>query len=162
MDPGSADELFPIVYDELRRLAGHLRGGRDVANPTSLVHEAYLRLASDEGRAWDRLHFQRVAARAMRHVLVDRARRRGSAKRGGGWERVTLDGLGADGIDILELSDALERLAEADPVGSEVVDLRFFGGLSGEETAEALGCSERTVDRAWRRARALLQVLLGK
>ncbi|MEN0067909.1 MAG: ECF-type sigma factor [Myxococcota bacterium] len=155
------DDLFPIVYDELRRLAGHLRGPRLGDHATSLVHEAYLRLADQPVVAESPLHFRRIAARAMRFVLVDRARERGSAKRGGDWQRVTLEGLGDGHSDIIDLVDALERLKQADEVAFDVVELRFFGGFSVPETAETLGVAPRTVDRAWRRAKAFLGAALS-
>ncbi|MEO0599795.1 MAG: ECF-type sigma factor [Myxococcota bacterium] len=157
----SADELFPIVYDELRRLASHLRGPQLGDHATSLVHEAYLRLADRVEIAESPLHFRRIAARAMRFVLVDRARERGSAKRGGDWQRVTLEGLGGEEADLHDLVEALERLREADEVAFDVVELRFFGGFSVPETAETLGVAPRTIDRAWRRAKAYLGAALS-
>jgi len=154
-------ELFDVLYDELRRVAGRIGRTSEMAEPSSLVHEAWIRLARGEGREWDELHFRRVAARAMRSVLTDRARRHHADKREGGLQRVTLDGLGLAHSDTIELVDALERLEAADAVASEVVELRFFGGMSVPEAAQALGVAPRTVDRAWRRARAFLAVALG-
>lgn len=161
MERGTTDDLFEQVYDELRRLAGHLRRPRDVAHPTSLVHEAFLRMQGAD-TPWDQLHFRRVAAKAMRCVLVDRARRRASAKRGGGWQQVTLDGLGLQAVDVSDLADALDRLRAADDLAFQVVELRFFGGMSGDETASALDVSPRTVDRVWRRAKAFLTAALSE
>lgn len=164
-----ADQLMPLVYRELRRLAAsYLRrehpGGTIQA--TGLVHEAYLRLAASHNPAWrDRTHFLGIAARSMRQILVERARRRRAAKRGGNPERLDLDdpdaieGSAIDprGIDVLALDAALERLAAIDPERARVVELRFFAGLTVEETADALGTSAATVKRSWALARAWLQ-----
>jgi RNA polymerase sigma factor (TIGR02999 family) len=166
-DRDSIDRLFPLVYDELRRLARHqLRpsGGAGTLHPTGLVHEAYLKLAGGGGlRAENRSHFLAIAGRAMRQVLVDRARSRGTVKRGGGWTPVTLmDGhrpLEVDPVQMLALNDAIERL---DPRQRQVVEARFFVGLEEREIAEMLGVSERTVRREWVKARAwLVRALVG-
>jgi RNA polymerase sigma factor (TIGR02999 family) len=162
-DPtGSA--LFALVYDELRALARHrmrrLPPGHTI-QPTALVHEAYLRLCGsrDPGFA-GRGPFLRAAARAMRDIIVDRVRRRSSLKRGGGRRRVELDPMTSDTepawADILPLNDAVRRLEATDPRPAEVVVLRFFGGLTAEEAAEALGVTTRTIERDWRYARAWL------
>jgi len=157
-------ELAPVVYDELRVMAAaQMRRERPdhSLQPTGLVHEAYLRLVGDDRTPWeDRAHFFRAAAQAMRRILVDRARARGRQKRGGGRVRVPLEGANASILDdsnrILALDEALQRLEEQDPRSAEVVQLRYFGGLSTHETANALGVSERTVKREWAFARAWL------
>jgi len=154
--------LFDAVYQELRRLAGALLDRRNgTLTPTALVHEAYLRLSSGADVAWEnRAHFLGIAARAMRQVLVDHARARSAAKRGGGLHRVTLDsklGLGTKTEpELLDLNRALERLAEMDPRMSQVVDLRIFGGLTMKEVALVLGVSKRTADGDWAMARLWL------
>lgn len=164
------ERLVPVVYDELRELAAaRLRGERPnhSLQPTGLVHEAYLRLAADDRTPWqDRSHFFRAAARAMRRILIDHARRRGRDKRGGGRHPVSLSALGTptwDGPDdLLALDEALRRLEERDPRSAELVQLRYFGGFSVPETAEALGISERTVNREWTFARAWLRAALER
>jgi RNA polymerase sigma factor (TIGR02999 family) len=164
------ERLAPVVYDELRTLAAaHLRRERPdhSLQPTALVHEAYLRLVGGEHAPWeDRGHFFRAAARAMRRILIEQARRRGRQKRGGGRVRVSLDVPLASTWDdpdrMLALDEALRRLEGQDPRSAEVVQLRYFGGLSVRETAEALGTSERTVKREWTFARAWLRNALGE
>ena len=155
------ERLLPLVYDDLRRLARR-QLGREYAertiNPTALVHESYLKLGGGAMLAHDRAHFLAIAARAMRQVLVDQARDRKAAKRGGGaWERTTLtDGawVGEFGADrMLELDEALATL---EPRQRQVVECRFFGGMEEREIAEALDISERTVHRDWLKARAYL------
>lgn len=163
-DRGAADLLIPLVYDELRRQAARcLRRERHehTLRPTALVHEAYLRLAGQRDTDWQsRRQFFAIAARQMRRVLVDHARARGARKRAGGWRRVTLEeGAAAvppQDLDILALDDALRELATVDPERARMVELRFFGGLTLDETAEALSVSEATVTRDWRVARAWL------
>jgi len=158
------DLLTPLVYDELRRLAeGYLRDERIAATlqPTALVHEAYLRLVAQNMPDWEsRSHFFGVAAHLMRQILVDNARKHRSAKRGGGAAKVQLDeAVGfapARSSDVIALDDALKRLEEIDPRKCKVVELRFFGGLSVEETAQALGISVATVGREQRTAEAWL------
>lgn len=159
--------LMPLVYDELRRLAaGYLRRERrgQTLQPTALVHEAFVRLTAERGRPWkNRTHFLAIAALSMRQILVQRARARGAAKRDGG-ERITLDegllaarGRASDaGVDVLALDAALTRLADLDPTHARVVELRYFGGLTVEETAEAMETSPATVKRHWTLARAWL------
>jgi len=160
-------ELLPLVYDELRTLADrHLRREAPGATlqATALVHEAYLRLlgpAGDDSRGWDgRGHFFAAAAEAMRRILVERARTRGALKRGGGWRRLNLDrpDILVDDVpaELLDLSDALDRLAAESPEKAELVKLRFFGGLTLPQAAAALGISPSTADRAWAYARAWL------
>lgn len=161
---GAADALLPLVYAELRAMA-HRRltpGARDVTlDTTALVHEAYVRLFDRSRLEWaDRKHFFSVAAIAMRQIIVDHARRRGAAKRGGAQRRVDLDAanLAVDeqAEEIVALNDALLRLSQLDERLGRIVELRFFGGLSVEEVAEVMDMSERTVKRDWRKARALL------
>jgi RNA polymerase sigma factor (TIGR02999 family) len=155
------ERLLPLVYEDLRRLARRQLGYEYVErtlNPTALVHESYLKLGRAAMAAHDRAHFLAIAARAMRQVLVDRARDRKAAKRGGGvWERTTLtDGAWVgefDPNDMLALDDALEKL---EPRQRQVVECRFFGGMEEREIAAALGVSERTVHRDWIKARAWL------
>jgi RNA polymerase sigma-70 factor (ECF subfamily) len=158
------DLLTPLVYQELRRLAEHyLRDERAASTlqPTALVHEAYIRLVAQNLPDWEsRSHFFGVAAHLMRQILVDHARRHRSGKRGGGAEKVQLDeALGfapEKSRDIVDLDDALTALAEIDPRKCKVVELRFFGGFSVEETAQALGISVATVGREQRLAEAWL------
>ncbi len=166
-DPKALDRLVPIVYEELRRLAHyHMNGERPghTLQTTALVNEVYLRLAGIKGLQWrDRAHFFAMAGTLMRRVLVDYARRHKRDKRGGGVTVIPLDGQvitaspGVDpGIDIEALDEALQRLSGVDPQQCRIVELRFFGGLSIEETSEALGVSPATVKRDWTTARAWL------
>ena len=158
------EALLPAVYAELRRLAAHyLRGERpgQTLQPTALVHEAYLKLQKDRPERWqNRAHFCAIAAHSMRQILIERARARGALKRGGAQPRVTLDeGLVAGesrSIDLVALDSALERLERLDAEQARLVELRFFGGLTIEETAEAMGISPATVKRHWTVARAWL------
>lgn len=157
------DELIPLVYDDLRGIAHRrLRSERTnhTLDTTAVVHEAYLRLVDQREADWrDRAHFFAVAARVIRNVLVDYARRRKALKRGGGDVPPLLVGSGAEGpsvVDLLALDQALSRLAEHDPRLERIVECRFFGGMTMAETAEALGTSLRTVERDWRRAKAYL------
>lgn len=157
------DELIPLVYDELRSLAErYLRDERrqHTLQPTALVHEAYLKLIDQRVTWQNRAHFFGVAAQAMRRLLVDHARRKGAEKRGGAVEMIQLNeelDLPADEkLDVVRLDEALDRLAEIDPQQSRVVELRFFAGLSVEETAGVMGVSDSTVKREWRVARAWL------
>jgi len=160
-DRGALDRLVPLVHDELRRLAEQcMRGERPghTLQPTALVHEAYLRLIGSEIAWQDRAHFFAVAATTMRRVLVDHARAKGRAKRAG--RPVSLEDsllVAPDRADdLLVVDDALDRLTQKDPRAARVVELHFFGGLTYEETAEALGISAATVDRDLRFARAWL------
>jgi RNA polymerase sigma factor (TIGR02999 family) len=165
----SLDSLMPIVYDHLRRLARRqlsLRAGNGTINTTGLVHEAYIKLADLDTGAWrDRSHFFALASVAMRHVLVDYAKARLSQKRGGGRIAVTLDNeqiaLDDQPETLLEINDALDRLAQVEPRLARVVECRFFGGLSEDETAEALQITTRTVQRDWVKARMLLRRALS-
>ena len=168
-DGTSGVGMLPLVYDELRRLASqHLADERPghTLQPTALVHEAYLRLIDGDGRRFaDRAHFFRAAAEAMRRILIDHARHKSSLKAGGDWQRVTLadvDPAASDrGVDVLALGEALEQLARLDRRKAELVTLRFFGGLSGDEAAAVLGISPSTADNDWAYARAWLRVELG-
>lgn len=163
-DSSQAEAFLALVYGELRVLARQHMNREQACHtlqPTDLVHEAYLRLVGGEKIDWQsRAHFFGIAARAMRQVLVDHARKRGTAKRGGGLNRVTLhsDILAAcdDGFDILDLHAALERLAAMDPLLSQLVEVRFFAGLTLDETALALGVSRRKVAKDWSVARLWL------
>ncbi|HEV2707678.1 MAG TPA: sigma-70 family RNA polymerase sigma factor [Pyrinomonadaceae bacterium] len=158
------DDLLPLVYSELRRLAAsYLRRERSdhTLQPTALVHEAYIRLVDQTQVRWqNRAHFFGVAAQMMRRILVDHARSQQAEKRGGEFQKLSLDEnidvSGERAADLVALDEALTRLAELDPVKSRVVELRFFGGLSVEETAEVLGVSAPTVKRQWRMAKAWL------
>ena len=168
------DDAFPalmaLAYDDLRAIA-HRRlraGDGDGLGTTALVHETYLRLVRHDGGVWEgRAHFYAFAARAMRHILVDHARRATAERRGGGAVRIPLDELasgappdgvkGSDGAqDVLGVNEAIDQLAERHPRMAQVVELRFFGGLSVPEVAEVLGASVRTVEREWTRAKAYL------
>jgi len=182
---GALDRLFPLVYDELRRIARRQLGREPpghTLSTTALVHEAYLRLVDQTRAQWvDRAQFYAVAARAMRRILVDYARRHRAAKRGGGrrrveldladlGERATSDGTGADAVSavdayaaaddraatLIALDEALARLAESNDRLSRLVECRFFGGLTEEETAAVLGVTARTVRRDWVKAKAWL------
>jgi RNA polymerase sigma-70 factor (ECF subfamily) len=163
------DELIPLVYRELRRLAGHYmameRGGHSL-QATALVNEAYLRLVDQGEVQWQgRAHFFALASRMMRHILVDTARKRHGAKRGGDALRVTLDEAmivsAEKAPDIVALDDALTALAEIDPRRSQVVELKYFGGLSIEEIAGILDVSAITVRRDWNTAKAWLYRAIG-
>jgi len=161
-------QVVPLVYGELHRLASlHMRRerGGHTLQPTALVHEAYARLAGSDLTLQDRKHFFAVASRAMRRILVDHARSRGSLKRGAGAARVPLDEAIAvpetSPEEVLELNDALERLAAVDERKARVVELHYFGGLSYDEIAEVEEVSAATVDRDLRFAKAWLQAALG-
>lgn len=161
------DRLLPLLYEELRIVARRQLRGRhgQTLDTTSLVHEAYLKLVDQTQAQWqDRRHFLSVAAVAMRHILVDHARRRAAQKRGGDQAKVTLDDrvMGAEErtVEVLALDEALNALAAVDERLSRLVELRYFGGLSVQETAEVLSVSDRTVKRDWRKARAFLYSIL--
>jgi len=158
-------ELVPAVYAELRRVAAaYLRRERpgQTLQATALVHEVYLRLLGERHVSWqNRAHFCAIAAQSMREILVEHARRRRAAKRGGAWQRTTLTDAvaGATGpaVDVEALDEALRRLAAFDPVRARIVELRYFGGLTIEETARALGRSPATIKRGWALASAWLR-----
>jgi RNA polymerase sigma-70 factor (ECF subfamily) len=163
-DQAALEQLTPRVYQELRRIAGHFmqneRPGRTLQT-TALVHEAYLRLIDVTNVDWQhRAHFFAVSATMMRRILLDRARKRGAGKRGGQSPRVNLDDLGNFGSErareLVALDDALNALGQVDPRKARVIELRFFGGLSVEETAEVLKLSPDTIMRDWRLARVWL------
>jgi RNA polymerase sigma factor (TIGR02999 family) len=167
-DAGARDRLMLVVYDELRRrAAAYLRRERQghTLEPTALVHEAYLRLVSQDRANWqNRAQFFGVASQMMRRILIDHARGGKMAKRSGQWIRVTLDegvaDLGPPDVQILDLDRALIRLAELDPRKSQIAELRFFGGLSLAEVGHVLGISVATVERDWQTARAWLYAAL--
>jgi RNA polymerase sigma-70 factor (ECF subfamily) len=168
--PDVASQLMPLVYDELHRVARHQmrhERGDHTLQATALVHEAYLRLVHQPERTWqNRAHFIGVAACAMRRILVDHARARQTAKRGSAAQRVPLEEplllTDEQPDDLVALDEALERLARLDARQGRVVELRFFGGLTVEETAEALGISPKTVKRDWSVARAWLHREVSK
>ena len=162
---GALDQLIPVVYNELRAIAHRqlaLRARGSTLSTTALVHETYLKLVDQSRADWrDRAHFLAVASIAMRHVLVDRAKARATLKRGGERRRITLDDSHIAVDDqpdaLLQLDGAMNRLAELQPRLARVVECRFFGGLTEDEIAEALGVTVRTVQRDWAKARMLLQ-----
>jgi RNA polymerase sigma factor (TIGR02999 family) len=162
-DTAVAGQLLPLVYDELRRLAASQLAREapgQTLDATALVHEAYLRLVGDAAPSFNgRGHFFAAAAQAMRHILIDRARRKQAQKRGGGRQRQPLEEVAAREPDeeLLALDEALTRFAAADPLKARLVELRYFAGLTGEQAAEILGISPATADRHWAYARAWLQ-----
>jgi RNA polymerase sigma factor (TIGR02999 family) len=165
-DPQAAEQLLPLVYDELRKLAAqrlaHEKPGQTL-QATALVHEAYLRLVgSDESRGWDgRGHFFAAAAVAMRRILIERARRKKRQVHGGGCQKVDLDpdlvAAREPAEELLALNAALDKLAEHDPLKARLVELRYFAGLTGDQAASILGISPSTADRHWTFARAWLR-----
>jgi RNA polymerase sigma factor (TIGR02999 family) len=163
------DRIMPIVYQHLRAIASRqlaMREGAGTLSPTGLVHEVYLKLVDQSTVSWnDRAHFFALASVAMRHVLVDRAKARFRQKREGVLQRVSLDSQQIDGEDqaeaMLDINDAVDRLAAIEPRLAQVVECRFFGGLSEEETGQALGITARTVQRDWAKARMLLRHALS-
>jgi RNA polymerase sigma factor (TIGR02999 family) len=167
--PAALDQLFPLVYDELRRLAqSQLRAesAGHTLQATALVHEAYLRLVDQTRAQWqNRAQFMAVAARSMRRVLVDYARRYRASKRGGSWQRIEIEDvqlpLAQRADALIELDDALDRLAALSPRLARVIECRYFGGLTEEETAAALDVTDRTVRRDWIKARGWLARELG-
>jgi RNA polymerase sigma factor (TIGR02999 family) len=169
-DSAALDQLIPLVHDELRAIAHDQRSrwrGDETLGTTALVNEAYLRLVAQERPDWKgRAHFLAVAGQAMRHVLIDYARRRKASKRGGSWDRVTIDrisevlpggALAHDRVELLiQLEGCLKRLEEESERHARIVECRFFGGMTIQETADALGLSPRTVKRGWALAQAWL------
>lgn len=170
-DGSAASELLPIVYKELRALAGHILQDEPLHHtlqPTAIVHEAYLRLISVPDGSWTgRAHFLAVAAKAMRQILIDHARRRNAAKRGGrGWNRITLDraldAMESNTIDATDLDEALCRLAERNERQARIVELRVFGGLTVEEVSQVMDLGRTSVNSDWTIAKAWLKrELLG-
>jgi RNA polymerase sigma factor (TIGR02999 family) len=170
-DPHAAEQLLPLVYDELRRLAARKLAQEkpgQTLQATALVHEAYLRLVdADKAPAWDsRGHFFAAAAEAMRRILIDQARTKQSQRRGGGRQRIDLEhvdlaAVGPD-LDVLALNEVLEHFEQLDPVKAKLVKLRYFAGLSIPQAAEALGISSNTADRYWAYARAWMHAELKK
>lgn len=163
-DPSAAEELLPLLYDDLRRLAAARMAGEaagQTLQPTALVHEAWLRIFDGGRRQWvSRGHFFAEAAQAMRRILIERARRKSRLKHGGGWVQLDIDSLSlatATPDDrILLINDALERLEAQDGDRARVVVMKFFGGLTNREVAESLGVTERTIERQWSFAKAWL------
>lgn len=163
-DETATDQLFALVYQDLRRIArakmAHEKPGQTL-QPTALVHEAYLRLVGSENLAWNsRSHFFSAAAEAMRRILIERARRKARLKHGGGHQRITLDDVSGDEPDpeeLLKIDEILKRLEARDSEMSQVVKLRYFAGLTVKETANALNISPRTVNRHWLAARIWMQ-----
>ncbi len=173
VDRATAEDLFPVVYDELRRIAkGYMSRETPghTLQPTALVHEAFLKLVDQTRADWKgKTHFFAVGAKVMRRLLVDHARERGALKRGAGWQSVTLsealDPLGGETLDreqLLDLDAALDQLAEIDEREAKVVTRRFFGGLTVEQAAEVIGVSKRTVENDWRHAQAWLRLRLSE
>jgi RNA polymerase sigma factor (TIGR02999 family) len=169
-DPRAAEQLLPLVYDELRKLAAQ-RLAREspgqTLQATALVHEAYLRLVGSGPASWNsRGHFFSAAAEAMRRILIEHARRKRAGKHGGDLHRIELDGVdlpeAAPTEDILALDEALSRLAAEDPTKAELVKLRYFGGLSVEDAGRVLGISRATADRYWAYARVWLYTELSE
>ncbi len=168
-DQQAADRLLPLVYDELRALAGSFFARQTPGHtlqPTALVHEAYMKLADSDLEWASRAHFFAVAAKAMRQVLMNHARDKVAAKRGGGWQRITLDAavtpMATREIDILALDEALDRLNALSERQARVIELRFFGGLTIAEAAHILGVGTTTVEDDWHLAKAWLSRELKK
>ena len=167
---GASERLLPIVYDELRGIAGRIFESRKLyeisVQPTILVHDAFMKLTQNTDIEWEsRSHFFAVAAKATRELMVDHARRRKAAKRGGGWNRISLSGVQDDRsaqrmIDVIDLEEALQRLGEIAPRQEQIVEMRFYAGLKIEEIAKVLDVSERTILYDWRMARAWLRTRL--
>ncbi len=164
-DAKAAAELLPLVYDELRRLAAHKMANAahdQTLQPTALVHEAWLRLAGGPTQSWNnRQHFFRAAAEAMRHILVDRARERNAQRRGGGLQQTELSDskipAASPDEELLAVHEAVEKLAQRDPVSADLVKLRYFAGLSMAEAAQALDMPLRSAERLWSFAKAWLR-----
>jgi RNA polymerase sigma-70 factor (ECF subfamily) len=164
-DESALDQLIPLVYPELKRLARRYMGRESpehTLQTSALINEAYLRLVDQQAVQWqDRAHFLAVAAQVMRHILIDHARSRRYGKRGAGAQHIPLDDVAVVGgqraAELVALDDALTRLATVDPRKSQIVELRFFGGLTVDETAEVMKLSPITIKREWRSAKAWLQ-----
>lgn len=164
-DAHAAEQLLPIVYEELRRLASYKMAGESAGHTlqaTALVHEAWLRLVGSNQQSWEnRSHFFAAAAEAMRRILIEHARRKQSLKRGGGLERAELDEsalvLAVPPDELLAVDEALDKLAAEDPSAAELVKLRYFVGMTMDEAASALGMATRTAERLWTYARAWLR-----
>ena len=169
-DSTAADQLLPLVYEELRRLAAHKMANEaagQTLQPTALVHEAWLRLVGNENQKWDgRAHFFGAAAEAMRRILIDRARRKRAVRHGGDQQRVDIQEVdvasAADDDQVLAVSEALDKLAVEHKVEAELVKLRYFVGLTNDEAAEVLGISPRTAKYYWTHARAWLFHEIGR
>jgi RNA polymerase sigma factor (TIGR02999 family) len=170
-EPGAPDQLLKLVYEELRRMARHkmaLESPGHTLQPTALVNEAWLRLGGDQQPAWEnRAHFFTAAAEAMRRILIDSARKRGAARRGGGAECVSLEdrelAAPADNEnELLAVHDALDSLATEDPAAAQLVKLRYFAGMNMEEAATALNIPLRTAERLWAYARSWLRQKIGR
>jgi len=167
-DRSAYDRLIPLVYEDLRGIA-HRKMSRErrghTLDTTAVVHEAYIRLVAQDADWRDRAHFFAVASRVMRHILIDHARRKATGKRGADPIMLPLSddtpAEGSSALEVLELDEALSKLGELDARLEEIVECRFFGGMSMEETAEAMGVSVRTASRDWRRARAYLYEMLA-
>ncbi len=163
-ETAAAEELLPLVYEELRKLAGQKMAREPAGHTlqaTALVHEAYLRLVGQESQAWENSrHFFSAAAEAMRRILVERARRKGRIRHGGQWQQVSLEdievAIESEGDTVLFVHEALEKLALKDPVCAELIKLRYFAGVSNVQAAAMLGLSDRTAKRDWAYARAWL------
>jgi RNA polymerase sigma factor (TIGR02999 family) len=163
-DPKAAEELLPLVYNELRRLAAHKMANErpgQTLQPTALVHEAWLRLAGNQNQQWEgRAHFFAAAAEAMRRILIDRARRKRALRHGGGQHRVNIEEVDvaspAEDDQLLAVNDALDKLAGEHKVEAELVKLRYFVGMTNDEAAEVLSISPRTAKHYWTHARAWL------
>jgi RNA polymerase sigma factor (TIGR02999 family) len=163
-DPKAAEDLLPLVYNELRRLASHKMAAEapgQTLQPTALVHEAWLRLVGNEGaRFANRAHFIAAAAEAMRRILIERVRSKQRLRRGGGWQRVDLERVSVALEDadetVLAVHEALDRLAVRDPLKAQIVKLRYFMGMNHEEIATGLGFAEPTIRRHWAYARSWL------
>lgn len=162
---GETSELMAEVYDQLHQAAGYWfnrQPSDHTLQPTALVHEAFLKIASQKDASWeDRVHFMALASKAMRQILIDYSRRRKARKRGGDWARVTLTGISqnseVESIDVLSLNEALEELEQLNETQARIIEMRFLGGMTTEEIAKALSISNNEIQLEWRMARAWLQ-----